>query len=129
MNHPIGAKVMLHWADDSRLSKDFPESFERYFSFGQHDDEAEDEFDEFGVPDTDIFFYAFEGEEQLQKMQTNPEPDFIVVSWVLVYDKYSVWVGGAEINEYSLTFDEAEALAEQFIEDGYDDVKVERWTS
>mgnify|MGYP006928157404 CR=1 FL=1 len=40
--------------------------------------------------------------------------------------KYTVWVGGTEVNDYYLDSEEkAEALAQEFIDDGYDDVKIE----
>lgn len=39
---------------------------------------------------------------------------------------YSVWVGGVEVNDYYLTEKEAEALAEEYRQDGYDDVQVEK---
>jgi len=39
--------------------------------------------------------------------------------------KYSVWVGGTEVNDVYLTKDEADTLAMEYIEDGYDDVFVE----
>jgi len=39
--------------------------------------------------------------------------------------KYTVWVGGGEVNDYYLTKNEAEALAEQYRNDGYDDVEIE----
>lgn len=39
--------------------------------------------------------------------------------------KYSVWVGGLEVNDYLLTKDEADALAESYRKEGYDDVVVE----
>lgn len=39
--------------------------------------------------------------------------------------KYSVWVGGCEVNDYYLTKAEAEDLAEEYKEDGYDDVFIE----
>ena len=40
--------------------------------------------------------------------------------------KYTVWVGGTEVNDYYFESEaEAEALAEEYIEDGYDDVFVE----
>lgn len=39
--------------------------------------------------------------------------------------KYSVWVGGSEVNDYYLTKEQAEDLAEEYKEDGYDDVVIE----
>ena len=77
MSKPIGALVTLQWTDTK-------ETIERYFSFGQWNDD--DNEDEYGVPDDAIFFYAFEGEPQLEKMQFSPEHDFLVVKWVLCHD-------------------------------------------
>ena len=37
---------------------------------------------------------------------------------------YSVWVSGVEVNDYLLDHETALYLAEQFREDGYDDVEV-----
>jgi hypothetical protein len=39
--------------------------------------------------------------------------------------KFTVWVGGVEVNDYYLTKKEAEKLAEEYRHDGYDDVVVE----
>lgn len=38
--------------------------------------------------------------------------------------RFSVWVGGGEVNDYYLTEEEAERLADTYREDGYDDVQV-----
>ena len=38
---------------------------------------------------------------------------------------YSLWVGGSEVNDYYLTKEQAEDLAEEYKEDGYDDVVIE----
>jgi len=43
-------------------------------------------------------------------------------------DRYTVWVGGSEVNNYHLTLIEAEELADEYIEDGYDDVQIEKIT-
>lgn len=39
--------------------------------------------------------------------------------------RYSVWVGGLEVNDDYLTYEEAERLANIYLEDGYDDVQIE----
>lgn len=39
---------------------------------------------------------------------------------------YSVWVGGGEVNDYLLTKDKAEELANAWIRRGYDDVIIQR---
>jgi hypothetical protein len=38
---------------------------------------------------------------------------------------WTVWVGGGEINSYLLTKDEAEDIAQTWIDKGYDEVVVE----
>lgn len=37
---------------------------------------------------------------------------------------YSVFVDGVEVNDYYLTYDEAEDLADGYWEDGYDDIQI-----
>ncbi len=37
---------------------------------------------------------------------------------------YSVWVGGGEINDYYLGWNEASELAQYYKNKGYDDVKI-----
>ena len=39
--------------------------------------------------------------------------------------EFTVWVGGTEVNDYLLTEVEALALADEYLDDGYDDVIVE----
>ncbi len=40
--------------------------------------------------------------------------------------KYTVWVGGVEVNEYYFDNEsDAEALADDYKDDGYDDVIIE----
>ena len=40
--------------------------------------------------------------------------------------KYTVFVGGVEVNDYYLSEAKANNLALQYVNDGYDDVIVER---
>ena len=40
-------------------------------------------------------------------------------------DKYTVWVGGTEVNDYYLEYDDAMKLAESYRKEGYTDVIVE----
>tara|TARA_R110000803_G_scaffold112660_4_gene181024 strand:- start:1004 stop:1186 length:183 start_codon:yes stop_codon:yes gene_type:complete len=40
--------------------------------------------------------------------------------------EYTVWVGGTEVNDFLLTKEKAEELAESYIEDGYDDVAIDK---
>jgi hypothetical protein len=39
--------------------------------------------------------------------------------------KYSVWVGGSEVNDHYLTKEEADRLAQVYKQDGYTDVQIE----
>ena len=41
-------------------------------------------------------------------------------------EKWTVWVGGIEVNDYYLTKEEAERLAREYKAEGYDDVQIER---
>jgi len=41
-------------------------------------------------------------------------------------NKYTVWVGGVEVNDYLLDIFDAEALAGAYKDDGYKDVKIEK---
>ena len=41
---------------------------------------------------------------------------------------WTVWVGGIEVNDYYLTKEEADDLADEYRADGYDDVVVEQVT-
>jgi hypothetical protein len=40
--------------------------------------------------------------------------------------EYNVWVGGVEVNDYYLTKQEADNLAFEYEDDGYDDVIIEK---
>jgi hypothetical protein len=40
--------------------------------------------------------------------------------------KYVVWVGGIEVNDFYTTWNEAVDVALVFINDGYNDVQIER---
>jgi hypothetical protein len=39
--------------------------------------------------------------------------------------KWTVWVGGGEVNDYYLTQDEAKKLAQAYKDDDYDEVVIE----
>jgi hypothetical protein len=41
-------------------------------------------------------------------------------------EKYTVWAGGVEVNDHLLTKSQAEDLAQEYIDDDYDDVIVEK---
>lgn len=38
--------------------------------------------------------------------------------------RWSVFVGGGEVNDYLMDFNEATALGQEYVNDGYDDVSV-----
>lgn len=40
--------------------------------------------------------------------------------------KYTVWVGGVEVNDFYLLWTDAVAIASEYITDGYQDVQVQR---
>ena len=40
--------------------------------------------------------------------------------------KWTVWVGGMEVNTVYLTLEEAQSIAKQYKEDNYDDVVIEK---
>ena len=42
-------------------------------------------------------------------------------------EKYSVWVGGTEVNDYLLSLDDAQRLAEHCKRMGYDDVAIDKY--
>jgi hypothetical protein len=39
--------------------------------------------------------------------------------------KYSVWVGGGEVNDYALDYETALRVAEGWRNDGYDEVQIQ----
>lgn len=41
-------------------------------------------------------------------------------------DLYTVWVGGTEVNDFYLSKDKADTLAQEYIDDNYDDVIIEK---
>lgn len=43
-----------------------------------------------------------------------------------VQGKYTVWVGGVEVNDYPLTITEAKILAGIYEEEGYEDVIIQK---
>lgn len=53
-------------------------------------------------------------------------PVFALVAFLQTTDtaRYSVWVGGVEVNDYYLTKEQAEELAELYKADGYDDIEI-----
>ncbi len=41
--------------------------------------------------------------------------------------RFSVWVGGVEVNSHLLSFDDAERIAKNWTDDGYDDVSIDAY--
>lgn len=41
---------------------------------------------------------------------------------------YSVWVGGVEVNDHLITKEEAQKVAQNYIDEGYDDVAITDYT-
>ena len=41
--------------------------------------------------------------------------------------RFSVWVGGGEVNEHLLTEDEAKEVAKHWKKKGYDDVEIQEY--
>lgn len=44
-------------------------------------------------------------------------------------NNWVVWVGGVEVNDYYLSETQAKRLAQQYIDDGHDDVIVESYAT
>ena len=40
---------------------------------------------------------------------------------------YTVFVGGVEVNDYLLSKDTAETVAQEYIDEGYDDVEIQQY--
>lgn len=76
-------------------------------------------------------------DEQMQKLASKMSDDYCeqlfwtsmdIIAENLGFPKkerYTVWVGGGEVNDVLLTKEKAEELAESYRSKGYDDVKVE----
>ena len=82
MTNAIGAYCSIQFKDDGQEVEGY------YISFGTYrDDDYHEEgeiFDNFGVPDSRIFYYAPEGEaELLELMKNNPHNDFKILSYEL----------------------------------------------
>tara|TARA_R100000773_G_scaffold44455_1_gene45668 strand:- start:592 stop:741 length:150 start_codon:yes stop_codon:yes gene_type:complete len=39
---------------------------------------------------------------------------------------YTVWVGGVEVNDYYLTYERAERIYQEYVDQGYNDVIIEK---
>ena len=40
--------------------------------------------------------------------------------------KYSVWVGGTEVNDYYLTYERATEIYQEYVDKGYDDTVIRK---
>ena len=38
---------------------------------------------------------------------------------------FSLWVGGVEVNNHLMSLEQAESIAKNWIDDGYDDVQID----
>ena len=76
---PIGAYTTIQWLDTSEEVDGY------YFSFGEYDEEVDEDHDSFGVPDDRIFFYC-DGEHALKSYMTKGMEDFVVISYELAYN-------------------------------------------
>jgi hypothetical protein len=76
----IGAYCNILFSDGDRVDG-------YYISFGEYEDgDALELYDNFGVSDTKIFYYAPSGEaELLELMKDNPYNDFKILSYELEY--------------------------------------------
>ena len=78
----IGANVEYYWGDETGHPEAERVHYQSYISFGEHDEE--DEFDSFGIPDDEIFFYA-KDEQELKDNMEYPTEEWILTSYEIVY--------------------------------------------
>lgn len=76
----IGAHCHIRYKDDGTKS-------DVYISFsGGTDNDGEDiEVDGYGIPDTNIFYFADKGESEIKSLMTEGSADFIVLSYEIAY--------------------------------------------
>lgn len=77
---PIGAYANIRWLDTNEEVDGY------YFSFGEYDDEVDEDFDSYGVRDDRIFFYCG-CEQSLKSYMTEGGEDFIVLAYELEYQQ------------------------------------------
>ena len=77
---PIGAYATIQWKDQPDVTI---EGY--YFSFGEYDEEVDEDNDSHGMPDSEIFFYC-DGEHALKSYMTAGAEDFVVIDYELAYD-------------------------------------------
>ena len=79
----IGATVRYYWGDETFHPETERQFHTSYISFGEQDDE-EAEFDSFGIPDDEIFFYV-KDEQELKDYMEYPTQEWILSSYEIVY--------------------------------------------
>lgn len=81
----IGAHCHIRYKDDGSES-------DVYISFsGSTNNDGEDiEVDGFGVPDTNIFYFADKGESEIKSLMTEGSADFVVLSYEITYRNQSL---------------------------------------
>jgi len=81
---PIGAYATIQWKDqpDTTIGG-------YYFSFGKYDEEIDEDYDSYGMPDSEIFFYC-DGEHALKSYMTAGAEDFVVLEYDLAYDDQDI---------------------------------------
>jgi hypothetical protein len=77
---PIGAYATIQYKDEPDVTIGG-----YYFSFGEYDEEVDEDNDSYGMPDSEIFFYC-DGEHALKSYMTAGMEDFVVISYELAYD-------------------------------------------
>jgi hypothetical protein len=77
---PTGAYATIYWKDEPSVT-----TGGYYFSFGEYDEEIDEDNDSFGMPDSEIFFYC-DGEHALKSYMTKGMEDFVVISYDLAYN-------------------------------------------
>ena len=77
---PIGAYANIRWLDTNEEVDGY------YFSFGEYDDEVDEDHDSYGVRDDRIFFYC-DGEHDLKSYMSKGVEDFVVLDYELEYQQ------------------------------------------
>ena len=121
----------LQRIDESHVDKyehesardDIKEDLEALLSFLKHR----------GIVPEDVIdlneLYKVEERESNAEDTANRSQKEDVLSWSSLADdtssKYTVWVGGTEVNAYYVEYDEACSIAKKYIDEGYDDVIIQ----
>ena len=78
----IGATIEYYWGDETFHTEAERVHYTGYVSFGQNDEE--NELDNYGIPDNNIFYYA-ENEQELKDYLEYPTSEWILVNYDLEY--------------------------------------------